>query len=365
MNTKHWTGADYFDGQNLISNAIVESDTDGRFLSVVGNDEKHAVGCMTTLDGGIICAGFVDLQVNGGGGVLFNDQPDYEGLVEIAAAHRKLGCRAILPTLITDDKDVLIRALEAVKSAKDLPEIAGIHLEGPHLSLAKKGAHDPKFIRKMDADDVNRLVNARQEIPVILMTIAPENVTLDQVRQLVDAGITLSLGHTDCTYETAMAYFEAGVQMCTHLFNAMSGLSHREPGLVGAFLNSPKVASGLIADGVHVHEAAIKIAQMANEGGLFLVSDCMSVAGTTLDRFTLNGREILRQNGTLTLEDGTLAGADLDMLAAIKFMVKTLNTPLQIALEMATSRPSRFLNPAFDHRPLLWISDDLTQFKWL
>jgi N-acetylglucosamine-6-phosphate deacetylase len=311
--------------------------------------------------GGLIVPGFIDLQVNGGGGVLLNEEPTVAGLRQICAAHAKFGTTALLPTLITDTYEITSRTVEAGKQAKaeDVPGFLGLHLEGPHLSVARKGAHDPKLIRPMEEKDIELMLSCKGVFDAMMITIAPENVTAQQAARLAQAGFVVSLGHTDTTYETAKIYAEAGVRTVTHLFNAMSPLGHRQPGVVGAALDIGSLHVGIIADGIHVHPAAMGVALRSKNGPgkIFIVTDAMSTIGTDMKSFTLNGREILRQDGRLTLADGTLAGADIDMISSVRFAHEALELPVEEALRMASTYPAEAayladrkgaLKPGFD-----------------
>ncbi|MHA6325943.1 N-acetylglucosamine-6-phosphate deacetylase [Roseivivax sp. CAU 1753] len=292
------------------------------------------------LDGDILAPGFVDLQVNGGGGVNLNDDPSIETLKRIASAHRALGATTILPTLITDRPELTRAAIDATLAAVSggVPGIAGLHLEGPHLSVAKCGAHNPELIRPMEACDLAELIEAARKLPLLKVTVAPENVSRQQVAEMSEAGIFVALGHTACDAATAVDYMDAGARGVTHLFNAMSQMTARAPGLVGAALANGAWC-GLIADGVHVDPVAMKVALMANPR-LFLVSDAMAVAGTDATDFMLGDRKILRQNGELRLEDQTLAGADLDMARAVSVLMTTCGLSLPDALSRATRLPA-------------------------
>jgi len=297
------------------------------------------------IEGGeIIAPGFIDLQVNGGGGVLLNEEPTVEGIATICAAHAKFGTTALLPTLITDTFEITSRTVAAGIEAKrqGVAGFLGLHLEGPHLSLARKGAHDPKLIRPMEDRDLDLILSCGAALDALMVTIAPESVSPDQATRLSQAGITVSLGHTEASYETALTYAKAGVRTVTHLFNAMSPLGHREPGMVGAALDTGTLYAGLIADGIHVHAAAMGVALRAKTGPgkIFLVTDAMSPIGTDMTSFTLNGREILRHDGRLTLVDGTLAGADIDMASSVRLVHQTLGLPLDEALRMASVYPA-------------------------
>ncbi|OQM73948.1 N-acetylglucosamine-6-phosphate deacetylase [Manganibacter manganicus] len=299
---------------------------------------------------GILAPGFIDLQVNGGGGVMLNDHPDVGSIRTICAAHARFGTTALLPTLITDTPQVTAAAHAAgIAAAREaVPGFLGLHLEGPHLSLARKGAHDPKLIRPMTDADQAALVALRGQLPVLLTTIAPESAEAARVSVLAQAGIVVSLGHTDATYATALAYGAAGASMATHLFNAMSPLGHREPGLVGAVLDSSMLHAGLIADGIHVDPAAMGVALRAKKGPgrIVLVTDAMATIGTDMTSFTLNGRTIYRRDGSLRLADGTLAGADLDMISAVRFVHGVLGLDLGEALRMASLYPAETVGQA-------------------
>jgi N-acetylglucosamine-6-phosphate deacetylase len=236
-------------------------------------------------------------------------------------------------------------AIEAGAQASNsrVPGFLGLHLEGPHLSIARKGAHDPALIRPMDDEDEAALIAARDKMPVLLTTVAPESVDPARIAWRVEAGIVVSLGHSDARDREAIACSEAGASMATHLFNAMSQITNREPGLAGAAIDSGMFFAGLIADGFHVDPVTIRIALKAKQapGRLFLVTDAMASLGTDMTSFTLNGRTIARAGGRLTLDDGTLAGADLDMISAVRFMHRTIGVELSEALRMASLYPAR------------------------
>ncbi|PSJ62263.1 N-acetylglucosamine-6-phosphate deacetylase [Pseudaminobacter soli (ex Li et al. 2025)] len=336
-------GARIFDGQAwhnrsalIVRQGVVER--------IEAGSEVPAGLEVVELDGGMIAPGFVDLQVNGGGGVMLNDAPSVAAIRTICEAHAPFGTTALLPTLITDTPELTAEAVAAGAEAarEKVPGFLGLHLEGPHLSLARKGAHDPKLIRPMTDADEAALVAAREKLPVLLTTIAPESVEPGRVARLAQADVVVSLGHTDSGYVTAQAFAEAGATMVTHLFNAMSQIGNREPGVVGAAIDGQSFYAGLIADGIHVHPAAMQIAMKAKKGDgkIFLVTDAMATIGTDMKSFTLNGRLIKRENGSLRLEDGTLAGADLDMISAVRFMHKTIGLMLEDALKMASLYPA-------------------------
>lgn len=338
-----YTGANIFDGDKLVCNHALLLNG-GTVAAIVPVNEIPAEADNIVLHGGTIAPGFVDLQVNGGGGVMLNAAPSVATLATMAQAHLGLGTTAFLPTLITDTRAKTLATIEAVEQAiaQGVAGIAGLHLEGPHLSIARKGAHDPALIRPMEDEDLKLLCATAKYLPALMVTIAPENCTLQQVRRLSEAGIIVSLGHSDTPFETAMEYGKAGACVVTHLFNAMSPLQSRAPGLVGAALQNGTFSAGLIADAIHVHPDTIALALRAKHGPgrIFLVTDAMAVAGTALERFTLEGRRISRTGGRLTLDDGTLAGADLDLASAIRLLHQRVGLGLTEALAMATSVPA-------------------------
>ena len=343
---RSFAGAAVFDGERLHAPAVLVVE-DG---VVAGILPEPPGGEVVRLDGGVLAPGFIDLQVNGGGGVLLNDAPDLDGIRAICAAHGRLGTTGLLPTLVTDTPAVTRAAIAAGIAAAEtrVPGFLGLHLEGPHLDPRRSGAHDRALIRPMDAGDLAMLRDAAARLPALMVTLAPESVSEAQVAALAGSGVLVSLGHSDTGLAGARAAFAAGARVVTHLYNAMSPLGHREPGLVGAALDAPEVACGLIADGVHVAPEAIRVALAAKRGvdRVFLVSDAMPVAGTHLDGFVLAGRRVLRGGGRLTLEDGTLAGADIDLAGAVRVLVRVVGTPLEAALAMATRVPAAVLGRA-------------------
>lgn len=348
-------GARIFDGKGWRDDAALLIEF-GSVAGIVAVGDIPANADRVVLDGGMIVPGFVDLQVNGGGGVLFNNDPSVDAIRTICAAHAQFGTTALLPTLITDTAAVNIAAIAAgvAAEAARVPGFLGLHLEGPHLAVARKGTHDADLIRPMDASDLARLTAAAKTLPNLLCTVAAETATPQQITALVEAGAIVSLGHSDADYDTASSAFGAGATMVTHLFNAMSQMGNREPGVVGAALDRPDAFAGLIADGIHVHPASIGAALRAKRGPgrIFLVTDAMSQTGTDIQTLTLNGRTITRAGGALRLEDGTLAGADLDMIDAVNFMVDTISLDLDEALRMASFYPAEAMGIASTHGTL-------------
>lgn len=328
-----------FDGHFTHENAAVLVEA-GRIIKVLPRSALPTDIKLHEAGDALIAPGYVDLQVNGGGGVLFNNEPSVNGIETICRAHARFGTTALMVTLITDTPELKKTAIEAGARASEaaLPGYLGLHLEGPHLSLARKGTHDPALIRPMNDQDLAFLEAEAGRFGRQMITIAPESVTTTQVARLVAAGYHVSLGHTDAPCAAVGAYVEAGASMVTHLFNAMSQLGNREPGLVGAALASPALHCGLIADGFHVDPVTMRIALAAKHGParIFLVTDAMSTIGTEATGFDLNGRSVYREGGRLTLADGTLAGADIDMHSCVRFVHEELDVPLEESLRMAS-----------------------------
>lgn len=335
-----------FDGARMHAQSAVVIEGD-RVRAVVPLSEVPAGVERIETGAALLCAGFVDWQVNGGGGVLFNETPTRAGLRDIAAAHAAFGTTTLLPTVITDAREVTEAAAQAVAEAiaDGDPAIVGIHFEGPHLSLEKCGVHAPGFIRPLEDADRARLT--RPDLGAVVATLAPENAALSDMRDLAAAGVHVSLGHSNADYRTAKAAFAAGARSVTHLFNAMSGLHHRDPGLAGAALETPHVHLGIIPDGHHVHPMMLDLAvRVAGPKRITLVTDAMSSVGHPADRFELNGRTVERKDGRLTIADGTLAGSDLDMASAVRIMAASCGASLPEVLRMASLQPARMLGLA-------------------
>jgi N-acetylglucosamine-6-phosphate deacetylase len=339
---KVFHGARIFDGERLHDDCalVVEGES---IQALVDLRDRPPGGEQLDLGGGILSPGFVDWQINGGGGVLFNAQPTVEGIAAIAAAHRRAGVTAFLPTVVTDAPHVLTQALAAAREARDrVPGALGIHVEGPFIDPKRKGVHLPEFIRPMEEEDLNALIAGRAGVMVV--TLAPASVPLEFIRRLAKARIIVSLGHSDARAEEAQAVFDAGASAATHLYNAMSQLSSRAPGVVGATLSDPRIICGLIADGEHAHALAYRVALAAKgPGGIALVSDAMPPAAGGPDVFELQGRRMMRVGDKLVAEDGTLAGAAITMRDAVGYVVSVLKIPLADALMMATLTPARLL----------------------
>lgn len=317
----------------------------GRIAAVVADSHRRVVDArVVDLGGGFLLPGFIDVQVNGGGGVLFNASPTVAGIAAIAHAHRRFGTTGLLPTLISDDVQVMRHAIAAVREAiaAGVPGVLGIHLEGPYLAPARKGTHDERAFRAPDDDELELLT--RSDAGVVLLTLAPEQVPLSVIRRLVGAGVVVAAGHTAGSYDQVRVGLDAGVRGFTHLFNAMSPLQGREPGAVGAALEDRESWCGIIVDGVHVHPASLRVALAAKpRGKLFLVTDAMPPVGAASDTFELYGQTITARDGVLRNADGALAGSALDMAAAVRNAVNLLGLPLDEVARMASTYPARFL----------------------
>lgn len=330
----------------LTDQGFVERQTvvirDGLINAVVDDGEIDLTGTVIrNVNGRLLLPGFIDIQVNGGGGVLFNDEPTVQGIRTIGAAHRDYGTTGFLPTLISDDLDKIATAIAATDAAiaDGVPGVLGIHLEGPFLSKEKKGAHDASKFRTLDDDAVDLLVSLRNG--KTLVTLAPETNSPESIRKLIDAGVIVAAGHTNGTYEEMRTALDAGVSGFTHLFNAMSPLSSRSPGVVGAAMDDTKSWCGIIVDGHHVHPAALRIAVAAKPNGkCLLVTDAMPSVGATEKSFELDGREIFVAGGKCVTSDGTLAGSDLNMAAAVQNATSMLNLDLPEAVRMASEYPA-------------------------
>lgn len=302
------------------------------------SDRRHDASGLTLLPG------FVDAQNNGGGGVLFNDDPSVDAIAAIAAAHRRFGTTGFLPTLISDDLDIVRRGVAAVDEAiaRNVPGVLGIHIEGPFLNVDRKGIHDPAKMRTLDEEGFAVVTGLKRGRT--LVTLAPERTTPAMLRRLAAAGVVVAAGHTDGTYAQIREALDNGLTGFTHLFNAMSPLGSREPGAVGAALEDVHSWCGLIVDGRHVDPVTMRLALRCKPLNRFmLVTDAMPSVGMADKRFMLQGREVRVMDGVCQNADGTLAGADLDMATALRNAIAMLDIPLEEASRMASRNPAEFL----------------------
>jgi N-acetylglucosamine-6-phosphate deacetylase len=311
---------------------------------VVPDDPRCREAAPVDLQGQILLPGFIDVQVNGGGGVLFNDDPSLESIRAIGSAHRRFGTTGFLPTLISDDLDTIGQAIAAVQASLDaqLPGALGIHIEGPFLNWARRGVHDPKHLRRLDNAVISLLCSLRGGRTVL--TLAPEMTTTDMIAQLAASGILISAGHSDANFAQTSAAIAHGVRGFTHLFNAMAPLAPREPGIVGAALYDDSTWCGIIVDGHHVDPVMLKLALRCKRHDRFmLVTDAMPPVGSPEPSFVLQGRTIHVKDGVCRDENGILAGTGLDMATAVRNAVSLLGLELAEAARMASEYPAAFL----------------------
>jgi N-acetylglucosamine-6-phosphate deacetylase len=342
------TGARVFTGDTMLDGCGVTI-KDGMIVDLAPEAALIGGAGVTRLpEGSVLASGFIDVQANGAGGVLFNAEPTEATVMHMASTLRRFGGTGVLPTLITDDRGLMRSAAQAVVSASRRPEtgILGIHFEGPFISPQKPGVHDPRHIRKPDPVDLNFLCGLPSRIPHgrVLVTLAPEEVEDSVIRRFTEAGIVISAGHSTAGYERIRSAVAHGLRGFTHLFNAMPPFSGRQPGLIAAALTSHETWSGIIVDGIHVHPASLRMALAARGAdGFLLVTDAMPPVGTDADGFDLYGRRIIRLGGRLATAEGTLAGADIDMASALRNSIDLLGLTLEEALRMASLNPAKFL----------------------
>lgn len=329
-------------GRFLAAHAVVMER--GRITAVVPEADVPGDCSRIKLGGGDLLPGFIDCQVNGGAGVLFNDSPTVDGIKAIGAAHRRFGTTGFLPTLISDDITVIERAIDAVQRAiyEEVPGLLGIHLEGPFLNPHRAGIHDRARLREFDAASASALTRLGGGRTVI--TLAPECAPAGAIKTLASRGALVCAGHSDATYlETRRALAE-GLRGFTHLFNAMSPFTSREPGMVGAALSDRESWCGVIADLHHVHPASLALALRAKGSDrFFLVTDAMPTVGWDKKSFMLGATPVTEKDGRLTGPDGTLAGAHLDMATAVRNMISGVGISPVAAIAMASASPAAFL----------------------
>lgn len=331
-----------FDGARWHDDAAVLI-RDGRIAGVRRSGEVPSDWPQQTLPAGTIVApGFIDLQVNGGGGVLINDQPTADGMRAIARAHRRFGTTGCLPTLITDTRERMADAIAAARSIAGRDGILGLHIEGPFISPKRPGVHPPERITEPRDGDIEQLCEL-SGAGTSLVTLAPECVPAGFVQTLTASGVRVSIGHSEAPADVVMRAVSDGATGVTHLFNAMPPFSGRSPGIIGTALTEERLTAGLIVDGIHVDPISVRLAFAAKRDGIALVTDAMPSVGSSLQRFNLLGRTVTLVHGRLVTADGTLAGAHLDMASAVRNAVKLVGLPLEDALRAASLTPARFL----------------------
>ncbi|MFM2044930.1 MAG: hypothetical protein RLY86_3506 [Pseudomonadota bacterium] len=345
------TGARLFDGEEWLDGcALLIEGGKIAALPVEGPATDTLSGRVETIalpPGTILVPGFLDVQVNGGGGILFNATPTVDAALAIAAAHRPFGTTALLPTFITGETGAMRQAADGAVAAVRIPGsgIVGLHLEGPFLAPARRGVHDGDFVRTPTDGDIDWLCSlpARLAPGKLLLTCAPEVMRPGDIARLTAAGVIVAGGHSAADLDRTQSALAEGMTGFTHLFNAMPPIANRSPGIALAAMADPESWGGIIADGVHVHPALLQATLRLKPGRVFLVTDAMPPTGTDLPDFVLDGRTIHRRNGQLVTEDGILAGADLDMAQALRNTVRLLGMPVGEALRMASLYPARFL----------------------
>ena len=351
------TATAFVGGEILVGGRFVEGRAllvEGeRIAGIVAEAEVPEGAERVQLDGARLLPGFVDIQVNGGGGVLFNDDPSVATIRTIAETHARFGTTALLPTLISDELNKVAAAIDAVERAiaEGVPGLIGIHLEGPFLSTDRKGVHDETKFRPFLEEHVELMSRLRGGTTVV--TLSPEQASPPVIRALADRGVRVCAGHTNASYAMMRAALDAGVTGFTHLFNAMSPLTSREPGVVGAALEDRESWCGLIVDGHHVSPVTLRLALRCKPLDRFmLVTDAMPSVGMEDGCFYLQGRRIHVEAGTCRADDGTLAGSDLDMARALRNTVETLGLDLAQAAAMASAHPAAFLGRGADRGAL-------------
>jgi N-acetylglucosamine-6-phosphate deacetylase len=354
-----------FDGERFYDQVAVALDGE-RIIGLRPAAELPGNAALQAFEHGTLAPGFIDIQVNGGGGVLLNNDPSMETVERMAAGHRRAGTTGLLPTLISDTPETQRAAVAAVVEARARGNrgVLGVHIEGPFFEPARRGTHRADMIRGLTDDDLAWLTGLK-DLPVLL-TLAPERLAPGQLRCLADAGIRVFAGHTDASYEQISAALAEGLHGFTHLFNAMSPLTGRAPGTVGAALDHPDCWAGIIADGHHVHPASIRIAQCAKpRGKLLLVSDAMATVGSDDDSFEIYGERIALRDGKLVNAEGALAGSAIGLNDAVRYTHTVVGLPLNESLRMASLYPAACLGLdnelgriAPDHRADLVLFDD-------
>ncbi len=318
-----------------------------RIVDIIPQEELTTTyGNIETIDAenAYVTPGFIDLQLNGCGGVLFNDDISLETLDTMHKTNLKYGCTSFTPTLITTGDESIEKAIELVKGIENKGKygVIGLHIEGPYISLQKKGIHNPKFIRKADEAMIDKMVEAGKE-NVRIVTLAPENTDKKIISKLNAAGIHVAVGHSNATYEQVKEKEGFGITLATHLYNGMSSFNHREPGVVGAVFDSD-IKAGVIADGFHCHYSAIKSAIKVMGERLYLVTDAVAPVGTDMEYFYFEGNKVFYKDGKCFGEDGTLGGSALTMDAGVRNLVKYCDITLEEAVRMATLYPAKAVN---------------------
>ncbi|MGL6154484.1 MAG: N-acetylglucosamine-6-phosphate deacetylase [Cetobacterium sp.] len=332
-----------FDGDKFLENKVLlfEGKEIVNIISTEELEERYAGVEVIDAMGGYVTPGYMDLQINGCGGVLFNDSVTRETLEIMNRTNLKYGCTSFTPTLITTGDENIEKALELVGNMEDKEDVGvlGLHIEGPYISVKKKGIHNPKFIRKMDERMLNKIVEAGTKATTII-TVAPENISGEYISTLAKSGIKVALGHTNATYKEVEEKKIFGISLATHLYNGMSSFAHREPGAAGAVLDMD-IKAGIIVDGMHSDYASVRIAHRIMGDRLYLVTDAVSPVGTDMEYFYFEGNKVYHKDGKCFGEDGTLGGSALTMDAGVRNLVKYVGVTKEEAIRMATLYPAK------------------------
>ena len=327
-----------YTGEGIVKNKaiIIDGNRVEALVDEIPKDIK-----VIDLQGKIVAPAFIDLQLNGCGGVLFNDEISLDTLRVMNETNIKTGTTSYLPTLITTTDENIEKALKLVEENENLEDmgVLGLHIEGPYISIPKKGIHNPDYIRVMSDEIIHKIAKFGSKVTKI-MTIAPENAKVEHLKELKDSGINLSIGHTNATYEEALEKVEY-FKMATHLFNAMSSFTSREPGVIGAIFENKSLYTGIIVDGVHSHYGSVKIAKDILKEKLFLVTDAVAPVGTNMESFMFEGNKVLYKDGKCISPDGTLGGSALTMIEGVQNLVKHVGVSLEEALFMASTYPAK------------------------
>lgn len=340
INGKIFDGDRFQNGKAL----IIENDRIINIVNMAELDAKYPAVKKIDAKNGYVTPGFMDLQLNGCGGVLLNDSITVETLEVMHKTNLKYGCTSFTPTLITTGDENIKKALKLMKDLgdKESKGVLGLHIEGPFISLEKKGIHNPKFIRKMDEHMLSEIAAAGGE-DIKIITVAPENISGEYIGKLSSSGIKVALGHTNATYKQVEEKKIYGITMATHLYNGMSSFTHRELGAAGATMNLD-IRAGIIADGFHCEYQAIEMAHKLMGERLFLVTDAVAPAGTDMEFFYFEGNKVYHKDGKCFGEDGTLGGSALTMIAGVQNLVNHAHLPLEEAVRMATLYPARAID---------------------
>lgn len=340
---KVFTNCSIFDGETFLGNKAVVVEDD-KIVNVIPKSKIAGYDELVDCQGDILAPGFIDCQVNGGGGSFYTQKPNTADYEVVNSAHREFGTTSLLPTIISTSLDTIIQSLKIAKEMMkdDKSGVLGMHVEGPFFNPEKKGAHSLDFVREATDYEIDKIIEHGVGV-IKILTLAPEMVSEEHIKRLIDAGIPVSAGHSNTTYEKAMKGFELGISKVTHLYNAMSQFSSRSPGLVGAFLDSPStVYGGIIVDGIHCDYASVRIAQKAKKDKLFLVSDA-SFVKQPVGAFEIDEFKIFFKDGMYLTETGNLAGSAISMLESIQNAFKNANIELAECFKMSSRYPAEFL----------------------